>query len=468
MVQIPILSGIFASSAPEFRTSYPVNYYAVPKETGISQGFLQPASGIVPFAVGPGIDRGGIEWNGTLYRVMGSSLVSVSSSGAVTTLGDVGTDGGTVTLDYDFDRLAVRSAGKLFYWNGTTLTEVTDPDLGVVNDMLWVDGYWMTTDGEFLVVTELNDPTMVDPLKYGSAEADPDPILAIRKIRNEIYAANRETIEVFDNTGGELFPFARVEGAQIEKGTLGRDCLCVFLEALAFIGSGRNEQPAVYVATNGSAQKISTHEIDLILAEFTEAQLATSFVEARNEGSHDFLYIHLPDRCLLYDAGASRDLAAPVWTVLQSGLGETGQYRGKFFVWAYNKWICSDPQQARLGALVNNISSHWGEVARWEFGTQVVYNESRGAIFHEMELVGLPGNVAFGEDPFISTSYSLDGRTWSSERTIRAGALGDRLKRLVWFGLGFMRNWRIQRFRGTTDAHIAFARLEARLEPLGN
>ena len=291
---------------------------------------------------------------------------------------------------------------------------------------------------------------------------------AIRKIRNEVYAANRETIEVFDNVGGELFPFARVEGAQIEAGTLGRDCICVFQEALAFIGSARNEQPAVHVAVNGQSEKISTHEIDLILNRYTEEQLAVSVVEARNEGSHDFLYIHLPDMCLLYDAGATKDLGRPVWTVLQSGLDETGEYRGRFFVWAYNKWICGDPQAARLGSLVNNISSHWGETVRWEFGTQVVYNESRGAIFHEMELVALPGYVAFGADPFITTSYSLDGVSWSQERSIRAGALGDRLKRLVWYGLGYMRSWRVQRFRGTSDAHMSIARLEARLEPLAN
>jgi len=468
MVQIPVVNGIYVSSAPEFRTSYPVNFYAVPKETGISQGFLQPASGIVSFGSGPGIDRGGIEWNGVLYRVMGSELVTIDVNGAVTVLGNVGTDDAPVTLDYSFDRLGIRSAGNLFYWNGTTLTQVTDPDLGRVDDMLWVDGYWMTTDGEFLVVTELNDPTQVDPLKYGSSEADPDPVLALRKIRNEVYAANRHTIEVFDNVGGELFPFARIEGAQIEKGTLGRDCICVFLESLAFIGSGRNEQASVYVAMNGQAQKISTHEIDLILEEYAEATLAAAVLEARNEGSHEFLYIHLPDRCLLYDAGASRDLGAPVWTILQSGIAERGEYRGKFFVRVYNKWICSDPQEARFGYLVDTISSHWNEPVRWEFSTRVVYNEGRGGIVHELELVGLPGYVAFGEDPLISTSYSLDGLSWSSDRTIRAGKLGDRQKRLVWFGQGYMRNWRVQRFRGTSHAHLAVARLEARLEPLAN
>lgn len=466
MPQIPILSGIYCDTLPDIRTAYPINFQAVPKDSGVSAGFLRPAPGIEQFATGPGVDRGGIEWRGSMYRVMGSKLVFVSIGGTVTILGDVGDDGEPVTLDYSFDRLGIRSNGNLFYWNGTTLTQVTDPDLGVVNDMLWVDGYWMTTDGEFLVVTELVDPTQVDPLKYGSSEADPDPILAIKKIRNEVYALNRHTIEVFDNVGGDLFPFARIEGAQIEKGTLGRDCTCVFLESLAFIGGGRNEQVSVYVAMNGGAQKISTHEIDLLLEQYTEAELAASVLEARNQGSHQFLYIHLPDRTLMYDAGSSQALGQPVWTILQSGLEETGQYRGKFFVRCYNRWICADPQSENLGFLVEDISTHWGEKNRWEFSTQIIYNEGRGAIFHEMELVALTGSYAIGESPTISASYSLDGLSWSTDRVIGAGSSGQRGKRLVWFGMGFMRNFRIQRFRGTSDAHMSIARLEARLEPL--
>lgn len=465
MPQLPILNGIYTDTLPDLRTSYPINFQAVPKDSGISAGFLRPAPGIVEFTEGPGVDRGGIDWNGILYRVMGSKLVAVSPDGSIVELGDVGNDGQTVTLDYSFDRLAVRSNGNLFYWDGT-LTQVTDPDLGVVNDMLWVDGYFMTTDGEFLVVTELNDPTAVDPLKYGSSEADPDPVLTIKKIRNEVYAGNRYTFEVFDNVGGELFPFARIEGAQIEKGTLGRDCCCVFQEALAFIGGGRNEQASIYIALNGDAQKVSTHEIDLLLEEYTEAQLAFSVLEQRNQGSHTFLYVHLPDRTLVYDAGASQALGQPVWTILQSGLGERGQYRGKFFVRIYNRWICADPQSNRLGFLVEDVSTHWGEKNRWEFGTQIVYNEGRGAIFHEMELVALTGSYALGETPSISTSYSLDGVSWSNDRVINVGTIGNRSKRLVWFGLGFMRNWRVQRFRGTSDAHMSMVRLEARLEAL--
>jgi hypothetical protein len=89
-MQIPILNGIYTDNTPELRTSYPVNMVPVPKKSGISNGFLRPGDGIVANGTGPGTDRGGINWNGVCYRVMGTKLVTVASNGAVTVLGDVG------------------------------------------------------------------------------------------------------------------------------------------------------------------------------------------------------------------------------------------------------------------------------------------------------------------------------------------------------------------------------------------
>ena len=74
--------------------------------------------------------------------------------------------------------------------------------------------------------------------------------------------------------------------------------------------------------------------------------------------------------------------------------------------------------------------------------------------------------MALGINPQISTCYSLDGLSWSQDRYIRVGTIGNTKKRLAWFQQGNMRNWRIQRFRGDSDSHIAFARLEAQIEGL--
>jgi hypothetical protein len=468
-MQIPILNGIFVDNTPELRTSYPINLVPVPIESGISGGFLRPGDGLVANGTGPGVDRGGINWNGICYRVMGTKLVTVASDGTVAVLGDVGGPIDTlVTLDYSFDLLAIVSGTRLYYWNPltSTLTQVTDPDLGIVLDVVWVDGYFMTTDGTSLIVTELTDPTQVNPLKYGSSEVDPDPVVALLKLRNEVYALNRNTIEVFDNVGGEFFPFQRIDGAQIQKGVVGTFASCVFIENIAFLGSGRNEAPSIYVGANAQVTKISTQEIDEILLGYTEAQLALVKLEARNDRAHQHLYIHLPDRTIVFDANATKALGQNVWFTLTTSIVGFSQYRARNLVWAYDRWLVGDPQSSNIGYLVDTIGTHWGDTVRWEFGTMIVYNEGRGVIFNQLELVSLTGSVALNTNPMISSSYSVDGINWSQEKSIRVGTTGNRAKRITWFQQGHMRNWRIQRFKGNSDAHLSFVRLEAQLEPL--
>ena len=465
MTQIPILSGAYSDGNADFRVSYPVNMVPVAQPQGISSGYLRPADGIVQQGTGPGLDRGGIEWNNILYRVMGTSLVSISATGVVTTLGTIpGTD--RVIMVYSFDYLAIAGDGKLFLYDGTTLTQVTDPDLRTVVDVVWVDGYFMTTDGEFLVITELNNPFAVDPLKYGSSEIDPDPVVGLIKLRNEVYAVNRHTIEVFQNVGTTGFPFERITGAQITRGSVGVNANCAFIDQIAFIGGGMGEGIAVWLGVNGNSVKISTREIDILLSEYTEAQLALAFMETRTDRDHRQLLIHLPDKTLVYDAVTTAALGQPVWYVLTSSLTGVGQYRSSKLVYAYGRWNTCDTQTNRIGYLVDNISTHWGEKVGWSFATQIIYNEGRGVIVHDLELVALTGRVALGEDPTISTQYSDDGVTYSQRKFIRAGKIGDRAKRLLWMQQGALRNWRVQRFTGDSDAFLSFARLEARLEPL--
>lgn len=466
-MQIPILNGIKADSRASFRTVYPRNLVPVPKPSGIAEGFLAPADGIESFASGFGADRGGYLWNSVLYRVSGSKLIRIGSDAVVTVCGDVGA-GGYVTMDAGFDRLAIWSGGRLYYWDGSNLQQVSDADLGLAIDGRWVGGYFMSTDGTSLVVTELNDPMSINPLKYGSAEADPDPIMAVDELRNEAYALGRYTIEPFQNVGGTGFPFQRIEGGLVPRGIIGTHAYAPFMESFAFVGGGRNEAPAVWIMTPGASSKLSTAEVDKTLKSYTDAQLAGTIVESRTDDGHQRLLVHLPDHTLVYDAAASQVVGEPVWYTLDSGVGESfQQYRARGLVWAYGSWIAGDPASSSIGRLTPSVSSHYGAHVATGFGTMVVYNEGRGAIVGALELVGLPGRVALSAQPVVWASYSHDGETWSAERPTAAGRQGERSKRIAWRNLGRIRHYRMMRFRSTSEAHMSYVRLEAELEPLG-
>lgn len=451
--------------SPDYRTSYPINKVPVPKVQGISEGYLRPADGLVSLGTGPGVCRGGINWDGTLYRVMGSKLVKIDSAGNVQTIGDVGS-GGPVSMVYSFTYLAIASNGNLFLYNGSVLAEVTDKDLGEALDVVWVDGYFMTTDGTSLVVTELADPFAVDPLKYGSSEVDPDPVVALVKLRNEIYAVNRYSMEVFQNVGGNGFPFQRVTGAQVTRGAVGTHAATVYMDGIAFVGSGRDESIGVFVGRGGGSVKISTREIDERLSRYSDKELSEIVVEVWKERAHDTLIIHTPHGALCFDGAGSQAIGQPIWYSLSSGLYADMAYRGKFLVWCHGRWNVGDTVAAQIGYLDSSIASHWGDVVAWEFGTPIVYNEGKGVLVSEIELVALTGSAALGVDAKVSAEYSSDGETWSMPSYVSAGKQGARGQRLRWLRQGRFREQRIYRFRGNSNAPITVARLDAQMEAL--
>lgn len=464
-MQIPILSGIYSDESANYRNAYPINLIPVPKQNGVSSEYLSPSEGIASFVATSGQDRGGIFWNGFMYRVIGTTLKKIAEDGTQTSIGTIaGT--GYVTLDYSFDYLAISGGGLFYLYDGTTLTQVTDTDLGTVLDFIWIDGYFMTTDGNYLVVTDLNNPFSVNPLKYGSSEASPDPIISVQKIHNEVYAVNRYTIEVFNDVGGSLFPFQRVEGAQIQKGSVGTFANCIYMDTIAFMGSGWNEPISIYMGASGQTNKIATREIDEILSTFTETELSSVLIESRQYKGHQFLYVHLADRTLVYDIASSQITQTPIWFTLSSGLNGVEKYRARNFVFAYNKWYVGDTTDNAIGYMTDTVSTHYGDKIGWEFSTLVIYNSAKGAIVHDVELVGLMGRVAFGANPTVWTSYSVDGLSWSQEKPILAGKQGNYQKRLKWFKQGYFNQVRSQKFRGTSDAHIGIASLEATLEPM--
>lgn len=461
-MQVPLLSGIRGAQSADFGVTYPINLEAVPTDSGISKGYLRTAQGAVTLGTGPGTDRGGVVYKNTHYRVMGTKLVSVATTGVVTTLGDVGGDG-PVSLTYGFDRLAVRSGTNLYYWDGATLVQVTDPDLGQCIDVLWMDGYYVSTDGTYIIVTQLSDPTAIDPLKYGSAESDPDMVTGLIKLRSELYVLGSNTIEVFTNVGGSLFPFARSDGATIPIGCVGASAKTLYGESFAFVGGARNDAIAVWVAQGGSAQKISTRTIDDLLA--AEVNPGGIILERRVSRDEERLLVHLSDRTMCYLRRASDRSGEHVWIELRSGQGMTKPYRPRNAVLVGEQWIVGDAESSSLGVLDDTDGSHFGEAVGWQFSTQLLYNGAKGGIIHSLELIGLPGRGQTGPAS-IFFSYTVDGELWSVERALGMGAPNDRTKRMQWRPHKRFSNYLGLRFRGDSSALAGWAALEAEMESL--
>ena len=465
-MQVAILSGIYGKTSADFERSVPVNMTPIAEPgdgdgTGISKGYLRLIYGIRTAMTLPAVDRGGAVFQGVHLRVIGDTLYKLTG-GELTAIGNVGSDGKRVQFAEGFGRIGIASNRNLFYYDGTAIKQVTDADLGAVVSLAWSDSYFLTTDGDYIVATDLNDPTSIDPLKYGSSEADPDPIVGLLALRGEVFAVNRYSIEKFINSGSSGFPFSRSRGSQIPKGAVGPYAYASFVETFAFCGSARNETPAVYLAGSGQAIRISPRALDEALRKVPDVNLSGIEVESVHAGGLQQLMVHLPTESWVYHWTASQLLGIPVWSKLAGGNRADQPYPARNFLLADGQWWCGNA--AQLGVVDEKVTTLFDKPLAFQFDTPLLYNGGAAAIVHEAELATLAGR---GDgDTRVALSYTDDGLTWSQERFAGAGARGNRGARPSWRRLGRLANWRGFRFRGVAQAPVAFSRLEVTLEPL--
>jgi len=194
--------------------------------------------------------------------------------------------------------------------------------------------------------------------------------------------------------------------------------------------------------------------LDEELSSLSAADLAAVEVESRLAMGEQQLLVHLPDRTWVYHWIPSQQLDFPVWSVLEG-------VSGRHYTLAYGAWWVGGA--GKVGRLDDDALTILDQPYGYRFDTQLLYNEGRGALVHELELATLAGR----SDGTVFVSFSDDGRTWSVERPARYGAVGNRAARPTWRRLGRFANWRTFRFRGQAAGPVGFVRLEAQLEALG-
>jgi Phage stabilisation protein len=441
-VNLSIIKGCVSSDGADFSQYHPINLQVELQETGVSKGFLKPIEGITHVADMGGLCRGLINWNGTMYGVFGSKLLLLTNTGTSTLIGDVGTDKQAVSMTYGTDRLAVVSAGNLYYVVAGALVHVTDANVGTPISVVFCDGYFVLTDGVKMYVTDLTNPLVLNPLKYASAEVDADDIKCLLKVRNEILAVGRYTVEVFQDTGGALFPFSRIMGAMVMKGAIGRRTSCVVNDYVAFLGSGKNEAPAVYLASGGQTVKISTKSIDEELRVFPEATLRNLTVNSRTIGNHTLVYIHLPNATMVYDVETSKALGESFWSVLRDNSNQN--YGMRFPTYCYDKWYVADSKTPALGYLDAASTTWWGNPITYSFRTVFYPTGNTPTPLQSITLSNGVNRISLdSSSSSITLRYSEDGITWSRALTTPSPLQGQRYKIIQWRKLGIIRTQRL-------------------------
>jgi hypothetical protein len=414
-------------------------------------------------------NRGSWVKNGIPYFVNGENLYCLSRSFVsgeevftAINVGSVPGSGRVSMASNDTQLMVLVPGGSGYIYNenaGIPFQEITDLDFtanGNPQYVVFIDGYFAcTTDTKKWITSALNDGLSWSALDFGTAESDPDAVVAPVVLNNQIYITGTETTEGFQNIGGTGFPFQR-NNIFLDKGCFAPFSIINTNQRYFMVGGGTNESPAIWEFTGNNYRKVSTTAIDNVLGDYPDAQIETAFAWAYTQKGAFFVGFTFPDRSFVYDMVSQR------WHERKTVIDEElTQWRVASMVTAYGRILVGDLIDGRIGELDPDEYGEYGEDIIRTVSSQpfAELNSFRIPIL-ELTMESGVGNADV-PDPKISMSISEDGKTFNPERNRSIGKIGRYKQRIFWRKNGRIPRFAVLRFLLSDQVKPVIIRLDA-------
>lgn len=399
----------------------------------------------IPYAAfSSAVFRGGMVVGTTMYMCVGANIISVPASGVVSLIGSITTTTGNVFMDSNGTHILIvdgTAFGHYITIAAGTLHDIADADFPSATSCTFMDGYFIVTKastGE-IYISGLYDVTAWDALDYATAEGRPDNALRVIGSNNTLWIFGTDTTEVFYNTGATDFPFARINGALLDKG-LGATASVVLLDnSFCFL----SHEMEILRSNGYQFEKISTIHIDKMIQGFTTISDAVGY-KYKIDG-HTFYVLTFPtaDKTLVYD------LSTGFWHEWQSyktqGVATFGRHRGAIGFYCNKKNYVGDYSNGRIYELDMETYTDDGELIKRTRRAQTISKDKKRIAYHEINLefetgVGI-GGVGSGSNPQVGLTWSTDGgNTWATVQSRYLGESANYSARQKWNRLGTSRN----------------------------
>lgn len=459
-MKIPLAPQPYTSPSLPWASQRLVNLYAEIAPPGVNaktEFTLFPTPGLVSFATaGSGPIRGAIEMGGTVYAVSGTTLYSVTSGGAATSLGTV-LGSGPVSMAHNGTQLCIATdpTGYVYSVSGG-LAQITDADYPGAATVLYMDGYgiFIPSDAQTFYVTSLLDFTSVDALDFASAEGAPDDLVGGIVDHRELWLFGAKTVEVWVNTGAADFPFARIDGAFMERGCAARFSIVKEDNTVFWLGDDR----VFYRADGYRPVRISTAAIEGAVSGYSDVSDCEAF--AYTDRGHKFIIFRFPTG----NATWVYDVSTGLWHERKTGVAD-GQWAARWHARAFDKHLVGSIADGSIYYLSDTTYADDGETTQRMVDISFPNTENKrffvGSFVLDVETgVGLTSGQ--GSDPQVMLKWSDDGgRTWGNEHWRSFGQIGEYRKRVTWYRQGQARQ-RI--YRVTLADPVKFAPCGAYVE----
>ncbi len=442
-VPIPIVGPFYTNRSLPLSAQTTKNYYPEINSESREVSSLMPTPGLTSFAAVGGAFRGAHSMGGLLYEVSGTSLYSISSVGAVTSIGTIA-GGDPVVMDDGNSQLIIAAGSKKYsYTTAAGLAEITDTDLGNANSVAFLNTHFIyqQSNGNF-ASSASGDGTNVDALDIAKAESDGDDLLRVLTNSQYLYLFGSETIETWYNSGVGNPPFDRVQGGVLDYGIAGTYAATKSNDFTYFLDHKRVPRRLSGI----SSQKISNPAISQEWSKYSDVSDARMFAFTLDGG--EFIAFTFPsaNKTWVFHEASGQ------WFEWATG---SNRHRAEEAIYIYDKWLAfewatGDVYEIDFDALDDNGTTIHRERVSAPISGEL-YGKPGAKLFQSrLELIMQAGEglaVGQGSNPKVMLAWSDDGgRTWSNEIMGSIGKGGEYTTKVTFHRLGsfYSRMYRIR------------------------
>lgn len=369
----------------------------------------------------------------SLYAVVGANVYRISSSFAVTLLGQLPSSSGTISIVNNQSQTLFSHA---FGWHLTDslglLTPISDAPFNAV--CAFQDGYVLFTDGgNQFGITAINDVTTIDPLDVAAAESLPDSLISLYSDQREVWMLGTQSTEIWADTGAQSFPFERIPGGVISTGCAARFSVCYLDGSLFWLAQDKTGSATIVRTIGYQLDHISTHAIEHAIEGYERIDDAIGF--GYQQEGHSFYQLTFPSA----DATWVYDTATKLWhqRADRDSSGGLHKHRASGYAFFNGQHVLLDYESGALYIFdLDTFTDNGSPIYRERAWPLVAPQEMRRMRCDRLELAGEMGVGAItGIDmaPQVWLQMSFDGgQSFGYERYRSMGQFGTRTARPIW------------------------------------
>lgn len=439
-VPVNITGPSYQSRSRPLSSQVTQNFYQQFNEGGKDKYVLLPFPGLKVISSKAGSDRGFHRMAEVLYQVKGVTLYSIDKTGLHTAKGVIPGTGRAIIAD---DGINMFIVSDLKVWKFSTdtdlVTEVTDLNITGSKSVDFFNNQFIYTKDRFSTVSNVGDGSTASGLNVVGEETLPDDLVRDYVFDEVIYRCGVRSIVGWYNSGVGSPPIEKLQGRIFTVGLAAINSIAHTDQAFYWLG----DDFAIYRASGGSEERISTDAISNQLQKFTDVSdaIANTFTfEGQN-----FYQITFPTGNRTFVINET--LGENGWFELSSGINsplDSSEYQGTSIINAYGKNFVADVDSGSVYTLDFDTHTNDNKPLQRIRVTQSVNGELLGAKGKRVQMselkiimetgVGLVEGQ--GDNPRIMIEYSDDGgNSWNAGSWPQVGRMGEFTLQVEWFNL---------------------------------